>query len=455
MPSQRLNVLIVGAGAAGLAAARELAEHGLSAHILEARDRAGGRINTRIDAASKLPVELGPEFIHGRSPHIFELLDKHNLPIYEISGEHLHLKNGMVTDNESYDQDFDKIFSMLRKDEGQDRSFAEFLNEITFADDITRRRTTTYVEDYNAADARVIGIRGLADGMLAADKIYGEHFHRFVNGYSSLVQNMLADLPVELVDIDYETIVRQLTWSAGNVTIDATQKTASSDLIEKNFSAEKVIITVPLNVLKAAPEHGGITFSPSIDQKRDCLSKIHMGNAIRLTLVFRSVFWQNLTLPVHDGSTKPFFDVSFIFAESGKFSVLWTYYPLRAPLIVAWVSGRNTDPMLTLTAKQVESMALESLAGVLKLSIEAVRSELVASHMYDWLADPFSRGAYSYLGVGGVPAQKELAEPIENTLFFAGEATATDGHIGTVHGAIASGKRAAQQIVHETIITTA
>lgn len=90
---------------------------------------------------------------------------------------------------------------------------------------------------------------------------------------------------------------------------------------------------------------------------------------------------------------------------------------------------------------------MESLASVLNLTLEQVYKEFSSSHFYDWLRDEFSLGAYCYLGVGGIEAQAELARPLQDTLFFAGEATATGGHIGTVHGAIASGKRAAQEIL--------
>jgi monoamine oxidase len=448
MVSERSDVLIIGAGAAGLAAAHELCGAGLTVQILEARNRVGGRINTIFDDRTKMPIELGAEFIHGRSPHIFELLDKHNLPVYEIGGDNLYLQDGKVDYSEQSEKHFEKILDCAKTDPGQDRAFAEFLKDITFADEKTKRRLTTFVEDYNAADAQVIGLKGLAEGMLAADKIDGDRFHRFVNGYSTLVNAFLNQLSENLVRVTIDTRARQITWSKGDIALEALYTPESGENEIKEYAARGAIITIPLNVLKAPAEAGGIKFVPPIDEKQACLKKIHMGNAIRITLVFRRVFWQDLDLPTQDGSTKSFFNLCFVFPEKGKFSVLWTYYPLRAPLVVAWVSGTDTDSMHGLSKEELENLAVESLAHVLHLSAKDVQSELTSSHVYDWLADEFSRGAYSYLGVGGLEAQKELARPMKNTLFFAGEATALDGHIGTVHGAIASGKRAAKELLN-------
>jgi monoamine oxidase len=432
---------------AGLAAANELAQAGLTVQVVEARNRVGGRVNTVFDDRTKMPIELGAEFIHGRSPHIFELLDKHNLPIYEIASDSLYLQDGKVENSEEYDEHFERIIACAKRDTGPDRSFAEFLKDIPFADQKTKSRTTTFVEDYNAADAQVIGLKGLAQGMLAADEIQGDRFHRFVNGYSTLVDAYLSQLPRNLVGVNLDTRARQIIWKQGGIALEALHTPESGKNEIKNYAARSAIITIPLNVLKAPAAEGGIKFAPAIDEKQVCLGNIHMGNAIRITLVFHKVFWQDLNLPTQDGGTRTFFNLCFVFPESGKFSVLWTYYPLRAPLVVAWVSGRDTDSMLTLSKQELEKLAVESFAHMLQLSTEDVQSELASSHMHDWQADEFSRGAYSYLGVGGLEAQKELAKPIENTLFFAGEATATDGHIGTVHGAIASGKRAAKEVL--------
>ena len=83
----------------------------------------------------------------------------------------------------------------------------------------------------------------------------------------------------------------------------------------------------------------------------------------------------------------------------------------------------------------------------MRIAEPELRRQMTASFVHDWQADPFSRGAYSYTAVGGMDAAQALAAPVEGTLFFAGEATNVDGYTGTVHGAIATGLRAANELL--------
>jgi monoamine oxidase len=95
----------------------------------------------------------------------------------------------------------------------------------------------------------------------------------------------------------------------------------------------------------------------------------------------------------------------------------------------------------------VTQRALRALGGALGMSPPRLRREVAQVWMHDWINDPFARGVYSYQGVGGTDAPRQLARPIDSTLFFAGEATDASGSTGTVHGAIASGARAATQVL--------
>jgi monoamine oxidase len=125
------------------------------------------------------------------------------------------------------------------------------------------------------------------------------------------------------------------------------------------------------------------------------------------------------------------------------FSVWWTSYPVRSPLLVAWCGGPKSFRLTGKPKPFVEDEALRSLAEMLPVTVARLRRHLVSSHMHDWIADPFSRGAYSYARVEGDDASRRLARPIEGTIYFAGEAADVEGRTGTVHGAIATGRRAA------------
>ena len=121
--------------------------------------------------------------------------------------------------------------------------------------------------------------------------------------------------------------------------------------------------------------------------------------------------------------------------------------PERSPVMVGWSAGPHAEPLVFRDEEYIFEQATASLAEKLHMDVKELHELVVAHHVHDWQADPFSLGAYSYVKRGGEPAQRELAMSLQNTLFFAGEATATDGTNGTVHGALHSGTRAARELL--------
>jgi monoamine oxidase len=138
--------------------------------------------------------------------------------------------------------------------------------------------------------------------------------------------------------------------------------------------------------------------------------------------------------------------LSFLHTPDGDFRVWWTAYPVRAPLLVAWAGGPRARALAGLTRAEIERRACAALARHTGLTARRIRAMVRRTWMHDWQQDPFARGAYSYPLVGGVDAPAVLARPVTRTIFFAGEATDVEGATGTVHGAIASGRRAARQV---------
>ena len=121
--------------------------------------------------------------------------------------------------------------------------------------------------------------------------------------------------------------------------------------------------------------------------------------------------------------------------------------PERLPIITGWAAARCAERLTGMAEGHIVDQALDSLSALLQMKKSDVHSQLAAAHFHDWNADPYSLGAYSYVKVGGEGCQKTLGAAVERTLFFAGEATDVSGHNGTVHGAIASGKRAAAEVL--------
>jgi monoamine oxidase len=172
-----------------------------------------------------------------------------------------------------------------------------------------------------------------------------------------------------------------------------------------------------------------------------------MGQVVKVTLQFQEPFWEELELPAEEGS-QSLQELSFIHSFTAPFPTWWTTLPERSPLLVGWVGGPEALALLKNEHEFITDQAIKSLANLLRIQVITVREKLVKAYFHNWQSDPFARGAYSYLPVGGVEAQSILSSSIDDTLFFAGEALG-DGHIGTVHGAMMSGSRAAAEILQK------
>jgi monoamine oxidase len=237
-------------------------------------------------------------------------------------------------------------------------------------------------------------------------------------------------------------VVEKLKWAPGNA--ELTAHTADGTQV---FSASRVLITLPLALLKApcSAEPGVIEFVPSLPrQKLQALEKLETGKVIRVVLRFRHHFWEKLS---PGGPGKTLSEMSFLFSEDEWFPTWWTTMPAKLPIITGWAPFRAAERLSCQCQSFVVDHSLQTLSRLLKVSAREIESILDAAYFHDWQSDPFSLGAYSYAKFGADDAQKVLASPLDNTLFFAGEATDTSGHNGTVHGAISSGYRAASEIL--------
>jgi monoamine oxidase len=165
-----------------------------------------------------------------------------------------------------------------------------------------------------------------------------------------------------------------------------------------------------------------------------------MGQARRFTLVFRDRFW---------ASDAELEKLSFLFAFDGMPPVWWTPHPASTRTLTGWVGGPRSQRLAGVTADELAELACVQLATIFSRSVEEIRSQLLHCLTHDWIEDPRTSGAYSYVSVGGAESSRLMSEPAEGTLFFAGEHTDTTGHWGTVHAAIRSGMRAAQQVLEE------
>jgi monoamine oxidase len=203
------------------------------------------------------------------------------------------------------------------------------------------------------------------------------------------------------------------------------------------------VITFPLGVLQSAAQEAGINFDPQLPaEKLRALEKLAMGKVVRVTLCFRRRIWEDIT-----AQEKTLAGMSFLFSDDKLFPTWWTQMPDPVPMITGWAPAASAENLRGMSEGRIVQKAIETLSSLLGLEQSSVQSELVGAYFHDWDLDPFSQGAYSYVKAGGEGCQRTLGAPVDSTLFFAGEATDVSGHNGTVHGAIASGKRAAQEIL--------
>jgi monoamine oxidase len=171
-----------------------------------------------------------------------------------------------------------------------------------------------------------------------------------------------------------------------------------------------------------------------------------MGSVVRIALRLTERFWSTDWFARH-AQTDELDTLSFLHTGGERFVVWWTAYPVRVPMLIGWHAGPGARELSQLASEELEEAAVSALSRQLGLTTRRLRGLVDAMWTHDWEHDPFARGAYSYQMVGGSHAPAELARPLRGTLFFAGEAADADGRTGTVHGAIAAGRRAAAEVL--------
>jgi len=429
-----VDVAVLGAGAAGLAAAAALAERGLRVSVLEARDRIGGRILTLADPSLDWPIELGPEFIHGHAPATRALLEQSGGIAIDTAGRRWTLREGRPTPREDAFAGMRRLMQRVESLPEADLSVEEFLARA--ADDPSLEAARTFarmmVEGFDAADPRRASVRAIANEWSGMDG--GQS--RPSGGYGTLITYLARSLAAAGGELQLQTVVRRVEWRAGTVTVTADTPTGPREL-----AARCALVALPVSVLQRPPDElEAVRFAPPLDEKAAALRGVEVGPVVKVVLRFRRAFWEE----VHGGRLH---DAGFLHAPEAPFRTMWTALPARVPLLTAWAGGPRAAELASSSRDELVEQALVSLQNVVGAGPE-VRDELAAAYVHDWLRDPYAGGAYSFITVGGSGAPAELARPLRETLYFAGEA-ANPGESGTVEAALQSGRRAAGEIAKQ------
>lgn len=425
------DAVVVGAGAAGLNAARLLAERGLHVVLVEARDRIGGRIlpHALTPAAT---ADLGAEFIHGSAIETLALLESAGLQAVSTGDESWYRdeSGGMVRDDDDFRSGV-SVFEAARALR-EDQSVDEFLNRLDASQRDMALAARAFVEGFDAADPAIASAKAIAEEWHSGVDLSSA---RPVGGYGPLL-HYLRDRCVEAgVEVRLSTVVRSIAWERGRVTVECRNSEAPSSEAQGRVA----ILTLPAAVLRYGEEDGAVRLEPDLPlEKRNALAAIETGDVVKVALAFRSRFWERMA----NGAYR---DAAF-FSGDGHFGVFWTQMPLRSDALIAWCGGPKATALVSHSEEELVDIALGEL-GKLFGDAAMVRDEFQRGTVHDWCHDPYARGAYSYLRVGAGSARSLLAEPAERTLFFAGEATSANGQAGTVNGALETGERAAAQVV--------
>jgi monoamine oxidase len=427
------DVAVVGAGAAGLASARRLTDGGMSVILLEARDRIGGRVLTTTPAGARWPVELGAEFVHGDGAAVRALLEESATADVTASTRQRTVRDGRLVDA---DDAFERAQSLLQQagaDSGTaDESVEAFLQrvagEAAVAD--ASHLLRALVGGFDAADPADASVRAIArEWSGGASLRAGES--RPVGGYGPLLERYYARIDSARCTLHLEWVVEAIEWKTGRIRVTGRHLGRSAKV-----EARAVVVTLPSGVLKRSDGPGSVRFDPPLPMAVSrALERIAMGHVVKVVLQFRTPFWEN-----ESG------ELAFVQTLNEPFPALWTQAPARVPTLTAWAGGPAARKLHETPPFEPAARALEQVGRIFRFDAAA---ELQAAYVHDWDGDPFARGAYSYLRVGGLRAREVLAEPIAGAIYFAGEACAPIESAGTVDGALLSGNAAAARLLRD------
>lgn len=432
----KADVVILGAGVAGLAAAERLLDQGLRVIVLEARDRVGGRVATLRDPVTDVSLELGAEFVHGRPAALLKRIHRAGLTVSPCNDTHALLWRGELEERE----DAFAFHAPLMSARGPDRPMAAWVKEqarIHAWTPLVCAMARSYVRGFYAAAPDVASTLAIARMERTADASGGTMPSRVLEGYDRVPLAMAAKLLARPGTLFLNAVAEEVRWSPGSVRVRARTRQGTP---LGTFQGEHAVVTLPVGVLQAKPPApGAVRFVPRVRTQERAWNRLAMGSLVKVLLRFRTAFWREQEATARFG---------FFHSPTSSFPTWWTLSPHRRTRhLVGWSGGPAAASLSRLSEQAVLGHALRGLSQLFPFSVRELNARLEAWRVQDWQGEPYTRGGYAVIPSGAMDAVEALAKPVGRTLFFAGEATHVGGDEGTVHGALETGRRAADELL--------
>lgn len=309
----------------------------------------------------------------------------------------------------------------------QDISVADFMRQYLADNKYEALRFTlkNYVQGYYAGDVEKASTHALCEELITGETVN----YRVENGYQKLIEHLEEQCRSKGVEFYLSEEVKEIKWKITEVEVITKDQT---------FFGKKILVTVSIGVLQSET----IRFSPALPKKIAAAKKLGFGHVVKINLQFREAFWKDKSFT----AGKDLSAMNFLFSEQAV-PTWWTQHPQKTDQLVGWLGGTPAIAFANKDMEEITQKAMESLAIIFSVDVLVLQQKLMGAEWYNWSADKHYCGAYSYNVVNGESLINTVLEPIDNTIYFAGEGLHHGNEMGTVEAALTSGRNVAHGLI--------